>query len=130
MSSTPKKEWKAIHTMYIPSCTLCYHVLQKLQTLWHHKAWLTNAQVEEGKSAATCLGYRSIYLFSSIPMEHRKSRFKVELRNCFKGWSVRRPLLKRRGLKHVVNMHALDLGLTIFDAKRRRVLPKTKRARM
>ena len=114
----------------------------KLQTLWHHKAWLTDAQVEEGKSATTRLGqfgemlgwkptvwvhwavahsrfymerYRSIYLFSSIPTEHRNSRFKVELRMCFKGWSVRRPLLNRRGLKHV---------------EQRRVFPKTKRARM
>ena len=74
--------------------------------------------------------YRSIYLFSSIPTEFRNSRFKVELRNCFKGWSVRRPLLNRWGLKHVVNMHALDLGLAIFDAKQGRELPKTKRTRM
>ena len=87
----------------------------KLQTLWHYKAWLTDAQVEERKAAATRLGqlsdmlrlkptvwvhgavthsrfymerYRSIYLFSRIPTEFRNSRFKVELRNCFKGWSV------------------------------------------
>ena len=106
----------------------------KLQALWHYKAWLTDAQVEEGKAAAARLRqvwemlrwkptvwvhwaaahsgfymerYRSIYLFSNISTEVRNSGFKVELRNCFKGWSVRRPLLNRRGLKHVVNMHAL-----------------------
>ena len=28
----------------------------KLQTLWHYKAWLTDAQVEEGKAAAARLG--------------------------------------------------------------------------
>ena len=84
----------------------------KLQTLWHYKAWLTNAQVEDGKGAAARLGRfwemlrwkamlwahwvvahcgfymernASIYLFSSIPTEFRISRLKVELRNCFKG---------------------------------------------
>ena len=68
----------------------------KVQTLWHHKAWLTDAQVDEGRSAATHLGhfwemlgwkptvwmhwaaahrgsymerYRSIHLFSSISTE-------------------------------------------------------------
>ena len=68
------------------------------------------------------------FFFSSIPTEHRISRFKVELRNCFKGWSVRRPLLNRHALKHVVNVHALYVGLAIFDAKQGRDLPKTKRA--
>ena len=131
--------------------------LAKLQTLWHHKAWLTDAQAEEAKGvearlepfwqmltwkrtvrvhwAAAHIGfymerYRSIYLFSNIPTELRNSRFKVELRNRVRGWSVRRPLLNRRGLKHVVNMHVLDLGLAICDAKEGPELPKTKRTRM
>ena len=87
----------------------------KLETPWHYKAWLTDAQVEEGKAAAARLGqvwemprwkptvwvhwgvahsgfyverYRFIHLFSSIPTEFRNSAFKVEFRNRFKGWSV------------------------------------------
>ena len=57
------------------------------------------------------------FFFCSILTKHMISRFKVELRNCFKGWSVQRPLLNGHELKHVANMHTLYLGLAIFDAK-------------
>ena len=81
----------------------------KLQTLWHYKAWLADAQVEEGKAAAARLGqfwemlrwkptvwvvahsgfymerYRSIYLFGSIPTQFRNSRFKVDCEIVSKG---------------------------------------------
>ena len=59
--------------------------------------------------------YRNLYIFSSIPTERRHSVFKLDLRHCYLGYSMSRPHLSQRGLKHVVNMHALDLGLCLHN---------------
>ena len=61
--------------------------------------------------------YGSIYLFSSIPTERKNQPFKRDLKNCFKGWSLRRPMFTRNGLRHVVNMDALDQGIRLVRAK-------------
>ena len=70
------------------------------------------------------------FFFCSIPTEQRISLCKVQLRNFFIGWSVRRELLNQHELKHFVNVHALDLGFSIFDAKEVRGVPESRRARM
>ena len=52
-------------------------------------------------------------MFSSIPVERRNVRFKMDLRHCFLGFALCTPHLALRGLGHVVNMLALDQGLLL-----------------
>ena len=110
----------------------------QLHALWRVKTWLTNHQVAQCKlharKFAECWGklqwkptvwvhwtcahsglivatYRSMYIFSSIPCEHRNRPFKRGLKNSMRGWSLRKPRLTHSGLRHVVAMDALDVGL-------------------
>lgn len=46
--------------------------------------------------------------------EHK--RFKVDMRHTFRGRSIKRVHLTRSGLLHVVNNHALDVGLQFAQA--------------
>ena len=62
--------------------------------------------------------YRSLYMFSTIPTEKKNSAFKLDLGHLFRGWSITRPIYTRRGLLHLVNNHALDLGLLLRRAQR------------
>ena len=109
-----------------------------IHTFWRKKQWLTleGTKVYEGhvkKFAAAWGGlewkvstwvhwvcahsafymarYRSMYIFSSIPTEFRNRPFKTSLKNSMRGWSLQKPRVTRRGMRHVVNMDALDVGL-------------------
>ena len=53
----------------------------------------------------------NIYMFSPSPSEHKNGRFKRDLKNSCRGWALLKPILSKRGLAHVVNMDALDVGL-------------------
>ena len=75
--------------------------------------------------------YRSLYIFSTIPTEKKNSAFKLDLGHLFRGWSITRPIYTRRGLLHLVNSHALDLGLLLRRAQREgREIQLKKRRRM
>ena len=68
---------------------------------------------------------KSIYLFSSVPSEHRHQTFKLDLRHSFQGWKLVNPRCNERGLRHVVEMDALNQGLHILHKvgnKRKRLL--------
>ena len=75
--------------------------------------------------------YRSLYLFSSIPSEHRNRRFKRALKNSMRGWCIRHPTLATRGLAHVLNMESLDVGLLYYKANilKEKCLLKKRRCR-
>ena len=91
---------------------------RKVGAVWEKLGWRPSLWIHwtVAHCAFFAAKYRTIYFFSSIPTEHRNSRFKVELKNSFRGWALRRPLLSRRGLLHVLNMHALDVGLALLKA--------------
>ena len=59
--------------------------------------------------------HRSLYLFSSIPTEHKHKTFKLDVRHTFHGCSARRVRITK-GLVHVVDNHALDVVLKIEGA--------------
>ena len=55
--------------------------------------------------------YRNLYVFNSIPTEHRHKPFKLDVQNSMHGWCLRRPRVSPRDLTHVLNVETLDVGL-------------------
>ena len=119
-----------VHTIFL--------ALTHLHTLWRKKAYLSDVEVEEAKRWAKKLGdcwklmgwkatvwvhwtvchsgwfvrkYRTMYVFSSVPTERRNSAHKVHIQNSFRGWSVKNPGVSVRGMRHLLNMYGLDVGL-------------------
>ena len=95
-------------------------VQQTFAQEWKKTCWVPGTWVHW---AACHLGvflsrYRSLYMFSTIPNEKKNSAFKLDLGHLFRGWSITRPIYTRRGLLHLVNNHALDLGLLLRRAQR------------
>ena len=109
-----------------------------LYALWRQKTPLTNGHVQEAKTQCRKIGeawvrlgwkstpwvhwtvahcepvlqkYRNLFVFSSLPAEHRHQPFKIAVKNSMRGRRLRRPRVSRRGLTHVLNMGTLDVGL-------------------
>ena len=61
----------------------------------------------------------TIYLFSSIPTERRNVEFKMDVRHCYKGWKISRPYACTLGFAHVLNLSALEVGLLLYESRRR-----------
>ena len=53
----------------------------------------------------------SLYSFCSIPTEYRNQPFKRHLKKSMRGWCLRRPRVRRLGMRHVVHTDALSVGL-------------------
>ena len=112
--------------------------MRSLYALWRQKTPLTNGQVQEAKTHCRKIGeawlrlgwksttwvhwtvahrgvvlqkYRNLYVFSSIPAEHRHKPFKRAVKESMRGGCLRRPRVSRRSLAHVLNMETLDAGL-------------------
>jgi hypothetical protein len=133
-------------------CRILMRSLHVVHTLWRTKEYLTHAQVVEYERNielfAKCWHafkwkpsvwvhwmvahstfyvklHKTIYLFSSVPTEHRHQLFKLDLRHSFQGWKLINPRCNERGLRHVVELDALDQGLRLTNQgsnKRRRLL--------
>ena len=115
-----------------------------MYSLWREKEYLTPTQVAQAQAHARQFGecwsalgwkptpwahwaachsgkilgmYRSLYLFSSIPIEYRNRTFKVRLKNSMRGWCLKKPRVTRRGMAHVVNTDALAVGVQLRKAK-------------
>ena len=108
-----------------------------LYALWRHNTPWTNGHVQEAKShcckiseawlksgwkstpwvnwtvahcGAVLHKYRRLYVFRSIPDEHRHKPFKLAVKNSMRGRCLRRPRVSLCGLTHVLNMETLDVG--------------------
>ena len=130
--------------------------MRSLYALWRQKTPLTNGRVQEAKTHCRKIGeawlplgwkstpwvhwtmahcgavlqkYRNLYVFSSIPAEHRHKPFKLAVKNSMRGWCLRRPRVSRRGLTHVLNMETLDVGLRYRAARQRLALGEATRER-
>ena len=108
--------------MYLSDATLAAakEVQQSLQESGRKKwlgswAWVHWATCHFGVFLSR---YRSLYMFSTIPTVKKNSAFKLDLGHLFRQWSITRPIYTRRGLLHLVNNHALDLGLLLRRAQR------------
>ena len=112
--------------------------LTHLHTLWRKKAYLSDVEVEEAERWANKLGecwklmgwkatvwvhgtvchsgwfvrnYRTMYFFSSLQTERRNSAYKLHIQNSFRGSSVKNPRVSVRGMRHLLNLYGLDVGL-------------------
>ena len=88
--------------------------LQWKPTVWVH--WIVR---HSGYFASTL---RNFYLYSSIPSERRHQGFKRDMRHWCQAWKVKNPKASKAGLRHVVDLDALDHGIQMHPqpAKRAR----------
>ena len=127
--------WLVVHVMV--KC------IEGLYELWRVKEMYTLTQVERHPSLTTkfsrawgdsgwsasrwmhwCLAHstffaenrRNIFQFSCIPTEYRHGPYKRKLKNCFKGWSLVRPSMSLRHMRHCLSMNALEQGLLGLEA--------------
>ena len=78
----------------------------------------TEAHALGHMSSRKILGmYRSLYMFSSIPIEYRNRTIKIWLKSSMRGWCLKRPRVTRRDMAHVVNTDALSAGVEMRKAK-------------
>ena len=101
------------YTAHVSKFAQAWRALSWKGTVWVH--WVI------AHSAHLLSLHATISAFSSIPTEHKHKIFKVDVRHSFHGGRDRKRHLTSGGLEHVVNKHALDLGLALDDAKRRRI---------
>ena len=85
------------------------------KTGWVPGTWVHWAACHSGVFLSR---YRSLYMFSTIPTENQNSAFELDLGHYFRAWCITRPIYTRRGLLHLINNHALDLGLLLRRAQR------------
>ena len=81
-------------------------------------------------SAVFLSRYRSLYMLSTIATDKKNGAFKLYLGHLFSRWSITRPIYTRRGLLHLVNNHAVDLGLLLRRAQREGTKIQLKERRM
>ena len=55
--------------------------------------------------------YRTTYFCSSVPTKRRISAYTVHIQNNFPGWLVKNPRVSVRGMRHLLNIYGLDVGL-------------------
>ena len=128
--------------------------MRSLYALWRQKTPLTNGEVQEAKTHCRKIGeawlrfgwkstpwvhwnvahcgavlqnYRNLYVFSSVPAEHRYKAFKLAAR--MHGRCLRRQRVSRRGLTHGLNMDTFDVGLRHRAARQRLALGEATRDR-
>ena len=105
----------ADYSRHVGKFAQAWRALSWKGTVWVH--WVI------AHSAHLLSLHGTISAFSSIPTEHKHKIFKVDVRHPFHGGRDRKRHLTAGGLAHVVNKHALDLGLALESAnKRPRVL--------
>ena len=85
----------------------CWHAFKWKPSVWVH--WLV------AHSNFYMKTHRSIYLFSSIPSEHKHQHFKRDVRHSFQGWKLTKPRVSVRGLQHVVELDGLDQTICLKD---------------
>ena len=73
------------------------------KTLWVH--WTA---AHGGPVLRKCC---NLYVFISIPSEHRHKPFRLAVKNTMRRWCLRRPRFLLCGLTHVLSMETLDVGL-------------------
>ena len=95
-------------------------VQQTFAQAWKSTSWVPRTWVHlvACHSGVFLSRYPSLYMFSTIPTEKKKSAIKLDLGHLFRGWSITGPICTRWGLLHLVNNHALDLGLLLQGGQR------------
>ena len=105
--------------------TLC----QSIGTCWQALGWKPTPWVHctMAHSHYFLAKYRTLYLFSSVPAEHRHRRFKVQVKNSMREWSLQKPRVSKRGLRRVLNMETMQIGLRHYVARKGHAFLKRQR---
>ena len=109
-------------THLTPHQKKAYHNLAtKFGELWVATGWKVSTWVHwvVHHSPALIDRHHNSNMFSSIPSERRNVEFKLDITHCYKGWKLSRPSACKAGFGHVLNLSALDIGLYLYDARRR-----------
>ena len=104
----------AEYSRHVAKFAQAWRALSWKGTVWVH--WVV------AHSAHLLTLHGTISAFSSIPSEHKHKTFNVDVRHSFAGGRDRKRHLTAGGLAHVVEKNALDVGLALEAAKRRRVV--------
>jgi hypothetical protein len=93
----------------------------RLGEVWRSLGWKVSTWVHWAvcHSHALARVNRNFYMFSSIPTERRNVEFKLDITHCFKAWKLSNPQACTRGFALVLNLHALDVGLLLYAARKR-----------
>ena len=65
--------------------------------------------------------YRAMYFGSSVPTETRNSAYELHIQNTLRGWSLKNPRVSVRGMRHLLNMYGLDVGLKCVGSPSTRI---------
>ena len=98
----------------------------KFGEAWFRLGWKSTPWVHwtMAHGGAVLQKYRNLYVFSSIPAQHRHKRLKLAVKNSMRGWCLHRPRVSRSGLTHLLNIETLDVGLRHRAARQRLALGK------
>jgi hypothetical protein len=94
------------YTSHVNKFRQMWTVLKWKPTVWVH--WLC------AHSVFYVSTHHSMYLFSSIPTEHRHQGFKRDLRVVFHGYKYKNPRVSSSSLTRSVNLDALDQALRLL----------------
>ena len=125
--------WRSKVYLSVAALAAAKEVQQTFAHEWKKAGWVLGTWVHWAAchSGVFLSRYRSPYMFSTIPTQKKNSAFKLDLGHLFCGWSIAQPIYTRRGLLHLVNNHALDLGLLLRRTQREgRDIQLKKRRRM
>lgn len=123
------------------------HSLAAIHSVWSTKTWLRDSdvqayqtQVNRLRTSWCAMGWkptvwlhwvcahsvyyvrqcRTIYGYTSIPVERRHQQFKRDIRNTFHGWTYKNPGATARLFGHLVALDALDQGLRMYSEPNKR----------
>ena len=100
--------------------THCREIGEAWQSLgWKSTPWVHLSVAHCGAVLQT---YCNLYVFSSIPAEHRHKQFKLAVKKSMRGRCLCRPRVSRRRLTLELNVKTLDVGLRHRAARQRLAL--------
>ena len=76
---------------------------------WKATPWAHWAAGHRGKILEL---HKFSYMSTSIPIAYHNGTYKIRFKNSMRGWCLKRPRVKCRGMAHVVNTDALVFGCT------------------
>ena len=142
------------HTLVIAVLRILFRTLRTVYAAWHQKTYLTDSDVDAYAKSVVQIQqcwhafkwkpsvwlhwlvahstyfirvHRSMYLFSSIPSEHKHQSFKRDIRHSFQGWKLVNPRMSIRGLRHVVELDGIDQTIRLMDVNSKEHTPKKRK---
>ena len=120
-TSKTKRKKKPLTDVEVASAkALCVSI----GTCWEKLGWKATPWVHwtVAHSHYFLAKYRTLYLLSCVPAEHQHRRFKMQVKNSMRRWSLQKPRVLKGGLRHVLNTETMQIGLRHYIARKGRAL--------